>query len=165
MIFSKDEKSQLEHLNIVLSRLKGHNLYESPKKCEFKKSEISFLGMIVGKGGIKVDLKKVSVLRDWPTPTYFTDVRSCMGLIQFFRILIKDFSKIAILLTQLTKKGQGIQKWDIKCEEAFESLKKAIERALILVTTDWKKPFQGHFHASNTAVGGTLTQLDDCGKD
>ena len=64
LIFIKDGKSHLEHLNIVLSRLKDQNLYVSPKKCEFMKSEVSFLGMIVGKGGIKVDPKKVAILRD-----------------------------------------------------------------------------------------------------
>ncbi len=42
LIFSKDEKSHLEHLNMVLSRLKDHWLYVSPKKCEFMKPEISF---------------------------------------------------------------------------------------------------------------------------
>lgn len=165
LIFSKDEKSHLEHLNTVLSRLKDHKLYVSPKKCDFMKSEISFLGMIVGKGGIKVDPKKVEVLKNWPKPNSLTDVRSFMGLLQFFRRFIKDFSKLSAPLTNLTKKGEGILKWDIKCDEAFESLKKAITSAPILVSPDWKKPFRGHIDASNTSVGGTLTQLDDCGKD
>ncbi len=121
--------------------------------------------MIVGKGGIKVDPKKVAILRDWPTPTKSTGVRCFMGLLRFFRRFIKDFSKIATPLTNLTKKGEGIQKWDIKFEEAIESLKKAIIGAPILVAPDWKKLFRGHIDASNTSVGGTLTQLDDCGKD
>ncbi len=88
LIFSKDEKSHLEHLNPVLSRLKDHKLYMSPKKFEFMKSEISFLGMIVGKGKIKVDNKKVEVLKNWPKPKYLTEVRSFMGLLQFFRQFI-----------------------------------------------------------------------------
>ena len=165
LIFSKDHDSHLEHLDTVLSRLKNHKLYVSPKKCDFMRSEISFLGMIVGKGGLKVDPKKIEVLRDWPTPKTLTDVRSFMGLLQFFRRFIKDFSKLATPLTNLTKKGEGIQKWDISCDKAFESLKKAIISAPILVSPDWKKPFRGHIDASSSAVGGTLTQLDDAGKD
>ncbi len=165
LIFSKDEKSHLEHLRTVLSRLKDHKLYVSPKKCEFMKSEISFLGMIVGKGGTKVDPKKVEVLREWPTPKTLTDVRSFMGLLQFFRRFIKDFSKLATPLTNLTKKGEGIDKWNFKCDEAFESLKKAITSAPILVAPDWNKSFRGHIDASSSAVGGTLTQLDENGRD
>ena len=56
------------------------------------KQEISFLGMIVGRGGIKVDPKKVEVLQNWPKPITLTDARSFMGLLQFFRRFIKDFA-------------------------------------------------------------------------
>ena len=165
LVFSKDKKSHLEHLKIVLSRLKDHKLYVSPKKCEFMKSEISFLGMIVGKGGIKVNPKKVEIIRDWPKPASLTEVRSFMGLLQFFRRFIKDFSKLAAPLTNLTKKGEGIQKWDNECDKAFEYLKKAITTAPILIAPDWKKPFRCHIDASSAAVGGTLTQLDESGHD
>ena len=165
LIFSKDEKSHFEHLNIVLSRLADHKLYVSSKKCEFMKAEINFLGLIVGKNGVRVDPKKVEVLKNWRKPKSLTEVRSFMGLLQFFRRFIKDFSKLAAPLTNLTRKGQGIQKWDKSCEEAFESLKKAITSAPILVAPNWKKPFRGHIDASEFAVGGTLTQLDEVGND
>ena len=165
LIFSKDEKSHIEHLKVVLSRLEDNELYVSPKKCEFMKSEISFLGMNVGKGGIRVDEKKTEILKNWPKPTSLTDVRSFMGLLQFFRRFIKDFSKIATPLTNLTKKGSGVHNWDSECDAAFQSLKDAITSAPILVAPDWKMSFRGHIDASNIAVGGTLTQLDENGKD
>ncbi len=133
LIFSKDQKSHIKHLKKVLSRLEEHKLYVSPKKCEFMKSEISFFGMIVGRRGTKVDSKKVEVLKNWPTQKTLTDVRSFMGLLQFFRRFIKDFSKIATPSTNLSKKGEGIHKWDIKCDAVFESLKRAITSAPILV--------------------------------
>ena len=165
LIFSKDEKSHLEHLRIVMKRLKENKLYVSPKKCSFFKKEISFLGMIVGQSGIQVNPEKVQILNDWPKPKTLTDVRSFMGLLQFFRRFIKDFSKISAPLTNLTKKGEGIKKWDVKCDEAFSYLKQAITQAPILVGPNWKKPFKGHIDASTEAVGGTLTQKDDEGND
>ena len=165
LIFSKDEHSHLEHLRIVLSRLQENELYVSPKKCDFMKNEISFLGMIVGSGGIQVDPKKIDVVKKWPKPTTLTEVRSFVGLMQFFRRFIKNFSKLAYPLTDLTKKGKGIQKWDENCTRSFETLKNAITSAPILVSPDWTKVFRGHIDASNNAVGGTLTQLDDSGNE
>ena len=68
-------------------------------------------------------------------------------------------------MTNLTKKDQGIEKWDEKCDEAFKTLKEAITNAPILVSPDWSKPFRCHIDASQTAVGGTLTQLEENGRD
>ena len=165
LIFSKDEESHYRNLETVLRRLKEHQLYASPKKCEFFQTEIDFLGFLVGKDGMRVNPEKVDVLRTWPTPESLTELRSFLGLLQFFRRFIPKFSAIAAPLTNLTKKEMGIGKWNEKCDEAFQKLKDAIVQAPILVAPDWKKPFRGHVDASQLAVGGTLTQLDRNGKD
>jgi len=165
LIFSKDEESHLKHLETVLSRLKENDLYASPKKCEFMKDEMNFLGLIVGKNGIRVNPEKVKVLKTWPKPENLTELRSFLGLIQFFRRFIKGFSGIAAPLTDLTKKEKGIQCWNEKCDESFESLKNSITSAPILIAPDWNKQFRGHVDASQLAVGGTLTQLDEHGND
>ena len=68
-------------------------------------------------------------------------------------------------MTNLTEKDQGIGKWNAKCYEAFKKLKEAITNAPVLVSPDWTKPFRCHIHASQTAVGGTLTQLGENGRD
>ena len=65
----------------------------------------------------------------------------------------------------MTKKGSGVHKWNEKCYESFQRLKDAITSAPVLVAPDWKKPFRGHIDASERAVGGTLTQLDENGRD
>ena len=165
LIIRKDEKSHLEHLEIVRSRLREHGLYVSPKKCEFMKTEMAFLGFIVGEKGLRVNLEKVKVLKTWPKSDILTDLRSFLGLSQFCRRFISGFSEIAAPLTNLTKKDKGIDKWDDKCAQAFASLKEAIIRAPILVSPDWKKPFRGHVDASRLAAGVKLTQLDENGRD
>ena len=165
LVFSKDEESHLKHLETVLSRLEEHELYVSPKKCEFLQSEIDFLGFLVGKDGLRVNPKKIEVLKTWPVPKSLLEIRSFLGLLQFFRRFIPKFSEVAAPMTNLTKKDMGIEKWDEKCDEAFEKLKMFITNAPILVSPDWKKPFRCHIDASQIAVGGTLTQLDDNGKE
>jgi hypothetical protein len=118
-------------------------------------------GFIVGKDGLKVDPKKVDVIEKWSRPAYIAEVCSFLGLVQFFRIFIARFSEIVVPLTNLTKKNQSIGKWDDKCEQAFKALKKAVTSAPILRSPDWTKTFKGHIDASQLAVGGTLTQMDE----
>ena len=101
--------------------------------------EIDLLNLIVGKDGIRVNPRKVKVLKSWPRPEALTELRSFLGLLQFLRF-IKKFSETATPLTNLTKKEQRIHKWDERCDEAFEKLKEAITSAPILVAPDWKKP-------------------------
>lgn len=64
LMFCKGENFRLEHLRTDLSRFKDNKLYVSRTNFEFMKSEITFLGMIVRKGGTEVDPKKDKVLRD-----------------------------------------------------------------------------------------------------
>ena len=104
LIFSKDKESHYKHLELVLSRLEKHELYVAPKKYEFMKDNIDFLGLLIGKDGIRVNPKKVEILKTWPKPSSVTEIRSFLGLIQFFRRFIPDFSKIASPLTDFTKK-------------------------------------------------------------
>ncbi len=88
LIFSNDEQPHLRHIELVFSRLKDHNLYVSHKKCELLKEVMEFLGLIIGKNGLP---KKVEVLNSWPKPSTLTDVRSSLGLLLFFRMVIKNF--------------------------------------------------------------------------
>ena len=165
LVFSKTEEEHFRNLETVLERLKRNELYVSPKKCEFFQTEIDFLGFLVGRDGIRVNPEKVDVLKTWPKPKSLTELRSFLGLLQFFRRFIPKFSGIAAPLTDLTKKEKGIGHWDEICDEAFQKLKDAMIQAPILVAPDWRKAFRGHVDASQLAVGGTLTQLDENGKD
>lgn len=117
------EVSHIQHLETVLKRLSEHELYASPKKCELMKDEIEFLGLIIGRNGIKVNPKKAEILRTWPNPKRLTEIRAFIGLLQFFCRFIKNFSALADALINPTKKDQGIDKWDCGCDSAFESLK------------------------------------------
>ena len=62
----------------------------------------------------------LQVLKTWPKPKSLFEVRSFFGLLQFFQRFIPKFSEVAAPLTNRTKKDQGIEKWNEKCDEAFE---------------------------------------------
>ena len=74
LVYSKDEEDHAEHLRIVLSRLREHQLYAKFSKCEFWLSKVPFLGHILSRDGISVDPSKVQEVMDWKAPTSVHEV-------------------------------------------------------------------------------------------
>lgn len=123
------------------------------------------MGMLGSKEGIRVNPEKAQVVRDWLKPTSITELRSFIGLMRFFRHFINDLSSVAVPLTNLTKKGVRLGKWGAEFDEALKHLKEVLTTAPILIAPTWKNNFRCHVDASQHAVGGTLTQLDEKGSD
>jgi len=115
LIYSKSEEEHAEHLRVVLQVLKEKKLYAKLSKCEFWLEEVSFLGHIIFGGGIVVDPTKVEAVSQWDTPKSVTEVRSFLGLAGYYRRFIEGFSKLTLLLTELTCKGRAFG-WDLQCE-------------------------------------------------
>lgn len=132
LIFSRTRQDHQRHVALVLGKLQEHQLYVSPKKCQFFQEEVEFLGLIAGRTGKKVDPAKVEVIHKWTKHRTITDLRGFLGLAQFLRRFIKGFSAVALALTDLTKKENGVDKWDTRCDEAFVTLKKMLMTAPIL---------------------------------
>ncbi|XP_028060682.1 uncharacterized protein LOC114264273 [Camellia sinensis] len=88
-----------KHLRIILQILIGKKLYAKLKKCEFWLHEVVFLGHVINKEGVSVDLQKIEAIVNWPTPTSVIEVRSFLGLAGYYGRFVKDFSKIAVSLT------------------------------------------------------------------
>jgi hypothetical protein len=101
LVYSKNVEDHVEHLRVVLTRLKEHKMYAKFSKCEFWLKKVPFLGHILSKDGILVDPSKVQEVMDWKTPTSVSKVRSFLGLARYYRCFILDFSKIAKPMTSL----------------------------------------------------------------
>ena len=63
-----------QYTHHVLDLLKKYDLYLKPEKCEFKKEEIEYLGVVIGKGMLQMDKKKLRGVADWPVPKNPTNV-------------------------------------------------------------------------------------------
>jgi hypothetical protein len=99
---------------------------------------VSFLGYVVTPQGIEVDHVKVEAIHGWPIPKNLSHVRSFLGLVGFYRHFVKDFSTIATLLNELTKKGVPFS-WGTRQGNAFDMLKDKLTHAPLLQLPDFNK--------------------------
>ena len=160
LVFSSSLEEHTRQVRLVLAKLREHGLYAKSEKCEFDRTSIEFLGYIISPTGIKMDMKKVTVIREWATPTRVKDVQSFLGFANFYRRFIKGFSTLAKPLIALTCKGTPFL-WTMAAQKSFEALKQAFSTAPVLLHADPRKPFQVETDASDFAIGAILSQADD----
>jgi len=98
-------------------RLRQANLKLQPDKCEFLRKEVSYLGHMISKDGVKPDSSKILAVKDFPRPRTNKNIKQFLGLAGYYRRFIPNFSKIAKPLTNLLKKDQTFV-WN----EAFKEL-------------------------------------------
>nr|GEU34451.1 reverse transcriptase domain-containing protein [Tanacetum cinerariifolium] len=115
------------------------------------------LGHKISKNRLEVDQAKVDVIAKLPHPTTVKGVRSFLGHVGFYRRFIQDFSKIARPMTHLLEKETPFL-FSKDCIDAFETLKKNLTEAPILVVPNWNLPFELMCDASDFAIGAVLGQ-------
>ena len=163
IIFSTSFQEHLHHLGSVFSRLIQAKLKLQPAKCLFAMPKVPYLGHIISEKGIAPDPEKTKAVETFPVPKTKTDVKSFLGLCNYYRKFIKDFSHTATALTQLLKKDNPFH-WTDACHKAFQTLKDTLVTSPILMFPDISKPFILYTDASDYAIGYILGQLDDQGK-
>src|SRR5271169_4111306 len=162
LIPASDNETSEKVTRRVLQRLREHDLYCKPKKCEFDQPKIEYLGMIIEEGKISMDPTKLRGIRDWPIPTTVKQVRAFLGFGNFYRRFIKKFSDLARPLNNLLKKDVKFE-WTEETQTAFDTLKRKFTEEPVLIMPDHTKPFQIESDASKYASGAVLTQLDSNG--
>ena len=169
LIHSKTHEEQLEYLEKVLIRLQENHMKLNIEKCFFGNTEVSYLGFVLTPEGIKPGKDKLKAIKNAQPPTDMKAVRSFIGLCNFFRTHIKNFSLVSAPLTKLTRKDSGYNGGPLPTEalNAFLELKKRLitdpvvayprsDRKYVLITDA----------ATGTATvtggfGAILTQVDE----
>ncbi|GJS68377.1 reverse transcriptase domain-containing protein [Tanacetum coccineum] len=156
-VFGDSFATCLSNLDNMLKRCEYMNLVLNWEKCDFMCKEGIVLGHKISKSRIEVDRAKVDVIAKLPHPTTVKGVRSFLGHAGFYRRFIQDFSKIARPMTHLLEKETPFV-FSQDCIDAFETLKKKLTEAPILVVPDWNLPFELMCDASDFAIGAVLGQ-------
>ncbi|CAC5364272.1 Retrovirus-related Pol polyprotein from transposon 297,Retrovirus-related Pol polyprotein from transposon 17.6 [Mytilus coruscus] len=131
LVFCRTFQDHLLHLQHVFERLRNTGLKLHPSKCNFAKQKVRYIGHIVNSEGISPDPEKVTAIRTYPTPTNIKQLRAFLGLSKYYHRFMKNYSKIASPLHQLTRKFIKFI-WTEQCQTAFDELKESLSQPQIL---------------------------------
>ena len=110
------QKQHLErhhkYVHKIFNILEENDLFVKPEKCAFKQEETNYLGIIVGKGQLCMDPKKLQGVANYPIPQNVTDVQAFLGFTGYYRYFVQNYLAIVRPLLDLTKKG-SVFKWKL----------------------------------------------------
>ncbi|UYV67738.1 K02A2.6-like [Cordylochernes scorpioides] len=158
LVYTKTWQEHIELLSKVFDKLRQYNMKLKLSKCIFGRTEVKYLGHIISHNQLKPDPGKVKSIQDFPRPDTVKKVRQFMGLANYYRKFVKDFSKISFPLVQLTRKNQPFI-WNEEVEESFAKLKMALSTKPVLAIYNPDYPSKVYTDASKYGIGAILTQI------
>ncbi|GJX36329.1 reverse transcriptase domain-containing protein [Tanacetum coccineum] len=151
-VFGSSFDQCLKNLEKMLKRREETNLVLNWEKCHFMVNEGIVLGHKVSGSGIAVDKAKIKAISKLPYPTNVIAIRSFLGHASFYRRFIKDFSQTAHPMTQLLVKDAPFN-FSKECIQAFDTLKRKLTQAPVMIKPDWSLPFEIMCGVSGYAAG------------
>lgn len=106
LIFSTTWEIHTQHIRSVLGKIQNAGLTISPKKCEWGKKSIEFLGHIINSEGMATDPEKIRCLKEIPEPTTRKEIQQFLGLVNYYRKFIKNCAKIVHPISKLLRNDQ-----------------------------------------------------------
>ena len=108
LVYIRSLFDHLGHLRLVLETLAKHQLYAKKSKYVFACEEVKYLGHLISGEGGKIDPKKIAAMQEWPILRDVKALRGFLGLIGYYRKLVKGYGQIAAPLTTLLKKDSFV---------------------------------------------------------
>ena len=162
IVFSKSAADHDEHLRKVFDVLREHGLSLKPEKCHIGLSELKLLGYIINAQGYRSDPAKVAAISKMLAPKNVKEVRSLLGLCNYYRQMVPNYASITLPLTKLLHKEVPFI-WGPEQEQAFRALKEELISDRILAYPQSDKGYKIFTDASLGAIGGVLVQDDENG--
>jgi RNase H-like domain found in reverse transcriptase/Reverse transcriptase (RNA-dependent DNA polymerase) len=150
-------KQHHELIREMLTILCWLNLYLNIKKCQFKQTEVNYLGVWVEGKHISIKEAKIKKVKDWKPPQNTIEVQCFLGFMGYYHYFIKRYSQIAWPLLDLTKKATSWH-WGESQQKAFDKLKTRMCNWPFLMNPDQSKMFYLQTGASSIGAGAVLTQ-------
>ncbi|MES9884563.1 MAG: RNase H-like domain-containing protein [Sedimenticola sp.] len=160
LITAPSDEEHIKRLTEVLNRLKTHNIKLKKEKCTFMNDRVTYMGHVIDKEGIHPTNEKVQAIQNAPTPTNVTELKSYLGLLNYYGAFLPDLSTILEPLHKLLRKNARWA-WDKDCENSFVKTKELVLKCDLLVHYDSDKPLKLACDASAYGVGCVLSHIID----
>ena len=162
LVYSKTEHDHIKHLQLVFDKLRDAGLKLKPTKCAFGLPEVKLLGYVLNADGITTDPDKVDVIAKLKPPTTVKEVRSMLGMCNYYRNSLPNYATVAEPLIALTRQNVRFS-WDDDKQAAFDELKRLLTSSHVMAAPDMNRPYRLYTDACDYAIGGILVQESDDG--
>lgn len=164
-IASANEAEHIQHVRMVLDRLKSNGLTINSDKCKFFLPEVEFIGYVVGKEGVRPLPARVQAVLDYKPPKTVKDLRRFLALLNVYKRFIPhavDIQRsLRALIPDNRKNDSRPISWSDQAACCFDNCKKSLADATLLHYPNASKPLGLMVDASNFAAGAVLQQLED----
>lgn len=164
IVFSHSHEEHLQHLRRTFLKCRRYGVSLNPKKSYFAMKEGKLLGHIVSAEGVKIDPTRVEAISKLSIPRPKKDIQSFLGTINFIRRFIANFAELIKHITCMLRKDSEV-KWTDEARNSFESIKKAIMTAPVLISPYFYKDFYIISFASNDTIATVLLQKNEDGHE
>ena len=165
LVYSKGKAEHVRILGKVLEKIGKAGLRINPEKCHLLRREVKYLGHVIDKDGVRTDPLKVEALKTFVKPKCVKNLRSFLGICNYYRRFIEGYAKKARVLEELCGKNNPKLIWTKDCDKAFLEMKDALMQTPVLGFPDVNKEFILDTDASFDTVGAVLSQRDDNGRE
>ena len=169
LIASRSAEEHLQHVEIVLQRLREHQFIAREAKCSFFQTEIKFLGFVLSAAGRAVDPERTKALQQLVPPQTVHELQRWLGMVNYYRSFIPKYATITAPLTDLLKDHQAASRprsgarlqWLPTHQQAFDAIREALATPPVLRLFDPQLPSRVEADSSGLALVGVLKQEFD----
>lgn len=156
VITGENDDAHLENLEKVLKRLNEFGLRANKAKCEFFQDEIEYCGHKIDKNGLHKCKDKIDAVLKAPPPQNVSQLRSFLGLVNYYRKFLPNLSSVLHPLNCLLQLGNKWH-WSQDCEKAFKQAKELVTSDNVLTHYDPQVPLKLACDASPYGIGAVLS--------
>jgi transposase InsO family protein len=163
LVYGRTFEEYMTRLRRVLERLEEYNITVNPTKCEFGMSEVEYTGYVLNERGYTLSDERKEAVFNIPQPMVGKQMKSFLGVANYFRDFIPDFSRKIEPLQAMIGNYDRTRRlvWSQDAQESWDSIREAIRQCQTLHFVDPDAPVYLHTDASDYGIGGYLFQIVD----